>query len=155
VDATERHAVWIKSAEIARELWKRLVNNVGQPDARKIMHHVMGDKKPGRRKTDENEALLYFIYSYIRRTGLTDAKIARLISESNPRHVQYESGLIGVVNDEITETYMSLDDDPIVDRWPITKGYSAIRKQAERIRRWTIEEGLLPTEYAPRPYHRD
>jgi hypothetical protein len=153
--ATERDTVWGKSAEFAREFWKRLVNNVGEPDARDIMHHVMGEKKPGRRRTDKDYAMIAFIYGYIRRhRDLTDGRIAKQIFESKPFYVQYESGAFAIVNNEITEAYMTFPDDPIVERSPFKKSLTAIQKQVERTRRWTIAEAILPKEYAPRNYVR-
>jgi hypothetical protein len=142
--------------ELAGELWKRLVARVGKPQAREIMRHVMGDRKPGPRRTDEDDALTVFIYGYIRRgPDQTDGRIAKHIFDSNPCYLQYESGAAAVVNNEITETYMCLSDDPIVGRKPIKKSLAAIKKQVERMRRWTIEEDILPKEYAPRTYYRD
>ena len=37
----------------------------------------------------------------------------------------------------------------------IRKGLAALKKQVGRIRREMIEEGLLPKDYAPKPYRRD
>ena len=44
--ATEQQVVR-KPEELARELWKRLVANVGKRQAKEIMHHVMGDQETG------------------------------------------------------------------------------------------------------------
>ena len=81
----------LKPEELARGLWKRLVGRVGKPQAREIMRDVMGDQKPGRRRTDKDEALFIFIYGYIRRGfGQTDRKISEHIFESKPYYLQYE-----------------------------------------------------------------
>lgn len=151
----DQHAVWNKCVWTARQLWKRLVENVGEPKAKEIMRLVMGEGKPGPRLTDEDIAMTGFIYSYIRREqNQTDRKIAKHLFESNPYYLYYESGAVAIANNEITETYMSLDGDPIVERKPIEKSLSAIQKRVERIRRWAIKENILPKDYSPRAYSR-
>ena len=151
-----QQAVSRPAHELARELWKRLVGRVGEAEAKEIMRHVMGAKRVGRPKTDENRALMCFIYSYIRRQrNQTDKTIAKHIFESKPYYIECESGAIAVVNNEVTETFMSSADDPIVQRRPLNKSLTAIQKQTERIRRWTIAEDLLPKDFAPRNYCRE
>jgi hypothetical protein len=153
----ERDAVRRKSAEYTHEFWKRLVKNVGEPEAKDIMRHVMGDKKPGPPRTDEDIALTMLIYAYLFHWGShqTDAKIAERIFESEPRYLELKSGAIIFANSDFSETYVSLPDDPIVGRRPIDLKLAAIKKRVERIRRWAIEEDELPKAYAPRPYRRD
>lgn len=153
---SERRNVWLKSREFASDFWKRLVNNLGESEAKDMMRHIIGDKKPGP-SSDEEEALFLFIHTNLLLVGLelTDGKLAEYIFESRPHYLIRESGMVGVANDVFTETYLSLPDDPVVDRRPINKSLAAIKKQVERIRRRAIEEGTLPTSYAPRPYHRD
>jgi hypothetical protein len=149
--------VRLKSYEYANNLWKLLVRNVGEPEARNIMRRVMGEKKPGRPKTDRDVAMIVFIYGYIIRSGLsqTDGRIANDIHKSSPCYLQYESGAVAVSNSDITETYMSFTDDPIVGREPINLGLAALKKRVERVRRYAIAEDLLARSYAPRPYSRD
>jgi hypothetical protein len=152
----ERGDVRGKSYEYARTFWKLLVNNVGESEAKEIMHHLMGEKKPGPRVTDQGVALTYFIYAYIRHFGLnnTDGEIASRILKSSPHYLHYESGAVAVANSEFTEAYLSSADDLIVGRKPIDMGLPAIKKRVERVRRWSIKEDLLPREYVPRAYHR-
>ena len=150
---TEPHDVRNQSYEYANGLWKLLVRNVGELEARSIMHHVMGDKKPGRPKTDKDVAMTCFIYAYILRWGLrlTDAKIASHIHKSSPYYLLFESGAVAVANSDFTEAFMGLTDDPIVGREPIHSQLAAIKKRVERVRRSSI----LPKGYAPRAYYRD
>lgn len=150
--------MWSKSYEYANALWKHLVKNVGEPQAKGIMRHVMGDKKPGRPRTEEKDALTVFIYVQILHWGLdqTDGKIASRIHKSNPYYVRFESGAVAVANNEFTEAQMGpAEDDPIVGREPIYMQLASMKKQVERLRRWLIEENLLARTYKPRPYHRD
>jgi hypothetical protein len=155
--ATERGDVRRQSYEFASAFWKRLVKNVGEPEAKDIMRHLMGDKKPGRRATDEGAALTRLIYGYLLRFGEknTDRKIACHIFESDPHYLDFESGAVAVANSDLIEEYLRLDDDPIVGRRPIAMSLAAIRKRVERLRRWSIEEDLLPRGHAPRSYRRD
>ena len=60
----------LQPEELARELWKKLVNRVGKLQAKEIMRYVMGGKKPGPRNTDQGNILTCFIYTYIRHWGL-------------------------------------------------------------------------------------
>ena len=69
-DAHKPIDVRSKSYKYASDLWKLLVRNVGEPDARSIMRHVMGEKKPGRPTTDRDVALSVFFYTYIRHWAL-------------------------------------------------------------------------------------
>jgi hypothetical protein len=106
--SSERAEKWSKSEWYARRLWKSLVTNVGEPEAKEIMRHIMGDKKPGPLRTDEDTALTMFIYIYLLHWGAdqTDAKIAKRIFESKPRYLQLNSGAIVVANNnEFSETY--------------------------------------------------
>ena len=146
-----------ESHKYASALWKLLVRNVGEPDARSILRHVMGEKKPGRPTTDRDVALSMFFYAYIRHWGLkeTVGKIATRIYQSSPYYLKYKSGAVAVANSEFTEEYMSLVDDPIVDRERIDMKIPAIKKRLDRMRRFALEENILPSEYAPRPYYRD
>ena len=154
---SERRNVWLKSHEFASDFWKRLVNNLGESEAKEMMRHMTGDKKPGPPRTDEEVALVVFIYANILHFGLDerDGKLAKHIFESQPYYLIHELGCVSVANNEFTETFLSFSDDPVVDRRPIDKSLAAIKKQVGRIRRRAIEEGTLPTSYAPRPYHRD
>jgi hypothetical protein len=96
------------------------------------------------------------IYFYVRAWGLeeSDEKIAKRIVESRPYYVRCASGQRGVVNDWMTEEHL-LGDETIVERTPIKKGLLAMKKHVERVRRWLIEEKILPEEYAPKQYYRD
>jgi hypothetical protein len=154
--SNERHVAQQKSLEYARAFWKQLVKNVGESEAKEIMRHLMGDKTPGRPKTDQDNALTLFIYAYIRHWGLnqSDGKIAIHIHESSPYYLQYKSGAVAVANSDYTEEDLSWPEDPIIGRTPIGMSLIAIKKRVERLRRWSIEEGLLPRTYAPRPYYR-
>jgi len=153
----DRSAARRKSYEHASLFWKLLVKNLGELEAKQIMHHLMGDKRPGRPKTDETLALTGLLYAYILRFGLrnTDGQIASHIFDSSPCYLQFESGAVAVTNSDFTEAYLSSPDDPVVERKPFKMSRSAIKKSVERLRRWAIEEGLLAKSYAPRPYRRD
>lgn len=155
---SNRDFVWSESYVLAGALWKRLVKNVGESEAKGIMRHLMGDKKPGRPGTDEKDALKVFIYVHLLHWGLgqTDGKIASRIHKSNPYFVQFESGAVAVANSEFTEAHMCpAEDDPIVGRKPIDMGLAAIKKRVERVRRTAIDDDLLSKDYKPRSYHRD
>ena len=155
---SERDSERRGAAAASHVFWGRLIKKVGEPEAKEIMRHVMGGKKPGPPRTDENMALTMFIYTCLLHWGAdqTDAKIAKRIFKSKPRYLQLNSGAIVVANNnKFSETYLSLPDDPIVERRPIDLKYGAIKKRVERIRRWTIKDDMLPEAYAPRPYHRD
>ena len=80
------------AAAAAQVFWERLIKKVGEPEAKKIMRHEMGDKKPGPPLTDEGVALRMLIYTYLLHwgSGQTDAKIAKRIFESEPRYLHYE-----------------------------------------------------------------
>jgi hypothetical protein len=146
-----------ESYEYASAFWKQLVKNVGKPEAREIMHHLMGDKKPGRPKTDQTIAMTMFIYAYLLRVGLNnkDGEIANHIFESSPTYLQFQSGAVAVANSDFTEAYLSMPDDPVVQRTPVGMSLSAIKKSVERLRRRAIDEGTLAKNYAPRQYYRD
>lgn len=154
---SERADLWNKSEGYARRFYELLVTKVGEPKAKEIMRHVMGGKKPGPPMTDDDIALKMLIYTYLLHWGedQTNAKIAKRIIESKPRYLELKSGAIIFANNDFSETYMSLPDDPIVGSRPIDLKLAAIKKQVERIRRWTIKDGMLPEAYAPRQYRRD
>lgn len=147
------------AAAAAHVFWERLVNKVGEPEAKGIMRHEMGDKKSGPPLADEDIALRLFIYGYLLHWGAdqTDAKIAKRIFESEPQYLELKSGAVIVANtyNEFNETYMSDPDDPVVGRRPIDMDFSALKKRIERHRRWAIKEEFLPKECAPRNYCRD
>jgi hypothetical protein len=153
---SQRGDVGGKSYEYASAFWKRLVENLGEPEAKRVMHHLMGDKKPGRPKTDQDVALIMIIYAYIRHFGLrkSDGEIARHVFETSPHYLELKSGAVIVANSDYTEEFLRLADDPVVGRKPVVMSLAAIKKRVERLRRWSIEEGLLPRTYAPRPYYR-
>jgi hypothetical protein len=142
----------LKALKLADTFWKQLVEAVGEPQAKQIMQFVMGEKKIGR----SGDRMIILIYCYIRAWGLeeSDEKIAKRIIESKPYYVKCASGQCGVVNDWMTEERF-LGDETIVKRTPIKKGLLAMKKHVERVRRWLIEEKILPTEYAPKQYYRD
>ena len=52
-----RSEAMTKSKDYAARLWEALVRNVGPRQAKKIMHEIMGGKKPGPRQTSEQRAL--------------------------------------------------------------------------------------------------
>jgi len=142
----------LKALKLADRCWKQLVEAVGEPQAKQIMQFVMGEKKIGR----SGDRMIILIYCYIRAWGLeeSDEKIAKRIIESKPYYVKCASGQDGVVNDWMTEERL-LGDETIVKRTPIKKGLLAMKKHVERVRRWLIEEKILPKEYAPKQYYRD
>jgi hypothetical protein len=152
MDASESNDTSLKALEIADALWKKLVKAVGGRQAKQIMHFVMDEKKGGR----PGDPMLVLIYCYIRACGPneSDEKIAKSIIKSKPYYVKCESGECGVVNDWMTEE-RHFGDETIVKRTPINKGLPAMKKHVGRVRRWLIEEEILPKEYAPRPYYRD
>ena len=116
----------------------------------------MSDKKPGRPKTDQDVALIMIMYAYIFHFGLgkSDGEIARHLFETSPHYLKLKSGAVIVANSDYTEEFSRLADDPVVGRKPVVMSLAAIKKKVERLRRWSIEEGLLPRKYAPRPYYR-
>lgn len=141
-----------------REMWKRSVKAVGKHQAKEIMREIMGDKEPGPRKTDEDNALDDFIRAYISHCGPKqgDEKIAKRLRKSKPYYVQWDSGAIVVASDEFeTEINSALVEYPKAKRTPINKGLPALKKQVERVRRQAIEDGLLGREFAPKIYRRD
>ena len=142
----------LKALKLADTFWKQLVEAVGEPQAKQIMQFVMGEKKIGR----SGDRMIILIYCYIRARGLeeSDEKIAKRIIESKPYYVKCASGQCGVANDWMTEERF-LGDETIVKRTPIKKGLLAMKKHVERVRRWLIEEKILPKEYAPKQYYRD
>jgi len=148
-----------EAAAYAQKFWTLLVGKVGESQAKEIMHHLMGDKKPGPARADEDLALIYliyFIYGHILHFGrnLTDGKIAKLILASNPYYAHFDSGLIFLMSNVFSESIYDLTDDPIVGREPFNMQFSALKKQVERLRRWAIDELLLSKKYAPRQYYR-
>jgi hypothetical protein len=155
-ETRERGDVSSKSYEYASALWKRLVENLGELEAKRLMHHLMGDKKPGRPKTDQDVALKMIIYAYIFHFGLrrSDGEIARHVFETSPQYLELKSGAVIVANSDYTEEFLRLADDPVVRRKPVVMSLAALKKTVERLRRWSIEEDLLPRTYAPRPYYR-
>jgi IS30 family transposase len=140
-----------------REMWKRSVKKVGKYQAKEIMRQIMGEKKPGPSKADEDNALDHFICSYISHCGQkqSDEKIAKRLLKSKPYYVQWESGLILVASDEFqTEMDSILAKDPAAKRTPINIRLPALEKRVERCRRRALDDGVLPKEYAPKPYNR-
>jgi hypothetical protein len=154
----ERQQVVRKSKLLASELWKRLVKNVGEHQAKETMRQIMGDNEPGPPRTHEDNALIDHICAYIHYCGpnLSDEKIAKRIFESKPYYVQFGSGEIVVASKEFqVEADATLAEYPNAVCRPIGKGLVALKRQVGRVRRWAIEEGLLAKEYTPRPYRRD
>ena len=151
---TQRDKVRREAEEYAQKFWKLLLEKVGDSEAKEIMRHLMGDKKAGPRRTEEDVALSMFIFGYLLHFGLdhTDAKIAEHIFESKPCYLQLESGAIVVSNNADFSATYSFTDDPIVGRRPINMTFPAIKKQVERHRRSAIKEERLPKTYAQRPY---
>jgi hypothetical protein len=138
----ERHEVVHKSKLLARELWKRLVKNVGERQAKMTMLEIMGDKQSGPR----NEFLINFIRDFIRYCGpdQSDEKIAKHILKSKP---EIDVDVFIASKEKVVEIQTK--------KMRIDKGLAALKKQVGRIRREMIEEGSLPKDYAPRPYCRD
>jgi len=126
------------------------------------MREIMGDKKLGPGRTDEDEALIKFIRLQIqsRDSNQSDEKIAKSISESEPYYLRekftYDGSpeliTVDVVSKETMEMTLAKNPDALVH--PVGKGLAALEKQVGRIRREMIEEGSLPKEYAPRRYSR-
>jgi hypothetical protein len=145
----------IKSEEFAREFWKRLVNNIGEPEAKKMMRRIMGIGKPGPSTTDYDIFITCFIYGHLLHFGqfLNDRQIADFISRTSPCYVLLASGAIVVESDVFP--HKEYPDDPIVKRQPIERTHTALKKKVERIRREMIGEGYLTEAYSPRPWHRD
>jgi hypothetical protein len=154
----ERRRLINKNAGFMREMWQRSVKAVGKYQAKEIMRQIMGEKKPGPSKADEDNALDHFICSYISHCGpkQSDEKIAKRLLKSKPYYVQWESGLILVASDEFqTEMDSILAKDPAAKRTPINIRLPALEKRVERCRRRAIDDGVLPKEYAPKQYCRD
>lgn len=149
--ASEPDDVGLKVLESACEFWENLVKDVGERQAKHIMQIVMDNKKVGRHG---DLPMFVLIFCYIRIWGLheLDEKIAKRIFENKPHYVHFESGNLWVVDDWMTEERI-LWDKTIVERTPINKGIPTIKKQVERVRRWLIEEKILPKEYAPKTYY--
>jgi hypothetical protein len=149
--ASEVHDPELEALKEADAFWKQLVETVGKPRAKQIMQFVMDEKKTGR----SGDLMLPLISNYIRVWGLeeSDEKIAKRIIESKPYYAKCAKGHRVVVNDWLTEELLS--DETIVARTPIDKGLPAMKKHVERVRRWLIEEKILPKEYAPKQYYRD
>ncbi len=150
----ERRRVRNKAFDFAQQFWKRLVKAVDEPHAKEIMHLVMGENT-GRPRTKEENAFKEHIYLYLNICGpkLSDKKLAKRIHASNPYYAEYQSGMIVVMNNEITDAAMASEDDPIIDRRWITKSLGAIEKDVRRFRDWAINENRLPKEYASRTYY--
>ena len=144
--------------EQATRLWKALVTADGRSKAKDMMRRIMGDKKPGPPGTNESLALKRncgrLPFFTMVENG-SDREIAKHIFESDPYYVQRESGCVSIVNNDYTDDFMDLPDDPVTKRWPVNKTLKAIEKIVERQRRWEIKEYLLPKDCAPRPYRRD
>jgi hypothetical protein len=152
MSASEADGGELKALKEAAAFWNQLVETVGKPRAKQIMQYVMGEKKTGR----SGDRMIFLIYIYIHAWGLeeSDEKIAQRIIKSKPHYVKCASGQCGVVNDWITEEN-HFGDETIVTRTPIKKGLPTMKKHVERLRRWLIEERVLPKEYAPKQYYRD
>ena len=85
-----------KVAQHARELWKLLVEKLGEAKAKKLMRRVMGNEKPGRPSTPLDDALkLILAGSIIKYAHESDEKIAKRILASKPCYVRYKSGRFG------------------------------------------------------------
>jgi hypothetical protein len=143
----------------AEKLWTLLVEKVGARKAKLIMRRVMGDGKLGRPKKPEERLLNSVIERFIRtNAGESDEKIAKRILERKLAYVSYRSGAVGIENDLKCDDVVTDDDgvpDIVVKVNPINKRLDGLNKRVQRIRREMIEDGSLPKEYAPRPYHRD
>ena len=141
----ERHELVSKNKVLATRLWKALVKNLGERQAKETMREIMGDKVPGPRRSDEDKVLIEFIRDYIRGCGpnLSDEKIAKRILEST-LELDVDTSVASKKGVEIQTRQMRID-----------KGLAALEKHVGRIRREMIEECSLPKEYAPRPYRRD
>jgi len=126
----EQAVVGNKTKLLAGELWKRLVKNVGERQAKLIMREIMGGRQPGPR----NEHLINFIRDFIRYCGAnhSDEKIAKRILESK-RRLDANVFVVGESGVEIQTKIIRID-----------KGLAALEKQVGRIRREMIEEGSLP-----------
>lgn len=147
--STAQFAFEYAVAQFARKLWKLLVNKVGEPKAKETMRRVMGDKQPGRPSTPQEDMLSIVVPVYILKNAHeSDEKIARRILESG-YCVLYKRGMFAVVNGDATDHL----DDPTLERKPIEKSLTAMKKQVERIRREMIEDRLLPKEYSPKTYY--
>ncbi len=165
----------------AAKLWKLLVDKMGVRLAKDTMYEIMGDKKPGPRRTDERKVLIDFIRRQIQScdSNQSDEQIAKRILDSEP-HYLHEKCTIDDLRDwfkiDNLPDWFKIDDIPdwstidVVTKksmdltlaknpkarvWPVGKGLAALEKQVGRIRREMIEEGSLPKAYAPKPYHRD
>jgi hypothetical protein len=134
------------------EMWKLSVKKVGKHQAKEIMRQIMGDKKPGPSKADEDDALDDYICAYISHCGpkQSDEKIAKRLLKSKPYYVQWKAGLILVGSDEFQG-----EEHPAAKRTPINIGLSALEKRVERVRRRAIDDGVLAKDYSPRRYYRD
>ena len=155
--SSEREGRRAKATQLAAALWKRLVHAVGEGEARGSMRLVMGSRRPGPRPTDDANALKRHIYMHIRTSppGQSDDVIANRILGRNPSYVQCQSGDVIIVDNVIGEPDLTDSDDPIVAKRSMTKSQNALKKEISRLRKWAIEEDLLPREYAPRRYYRD
>ena len=149
--AAAQFAFEYKTGVYARQFWKLLVEKLGEPKAKSMMRDVMGDKKPGRPSTPQEYMLSIIIPGHILKNAHEfDEKIARRILEAKQDYVRFKSGGLGVVNgDEFARP-----NDPIVERKPIVKSSTALKKQVERYRQQMIGDSSLPTVYRPKTYHR-
>ena len=155
---SERNRLVRESTVFMSEMWKRSVKNVGKHQAKQIMREIMGDKKPGPSKADEDNALDDYIRAYISHCGSkqSDEKIAKRLLESKLYYVHWKSGSILVASDEFqTEMDSVLAEHPAAKRTPINTGLAALEKRVGRIRRQAIEDGLLGREFAPKIYRSD
>jgi len=145
-----------KAFDFAQQFWIRLVKAVDEPHAKEIMHLVMGENT-GRPRTNEENAFKQHIYFYLMVCGpnLSDKKIAERIRASNPYYAEYQSGMIVVMNNKITDAAMASEDDPIVDRRPIKKSLAAVEKEVHRFRHAALKENQLPEAYSPKRYHHE
>ncbi len=161
-----RQEIIIKAKDHATKLWKLLVEKLGVRLAKDMMNEIMGDKKPGPRRTDEDEALIKFIRLHIQTcdSNQSDEQIAKSIFKRKPHYLR-EKFSIDDLRDELTmdivevvskkSVEMTVAKNPKAMAQPVGKGLAALEKQVGRIRREVLEEGSLPKAYAPRPYRRD
>jgi hypothetical protein len=150
--ASKSHDATREALKSAAELWKRLVKDVGERQAKDIMHSVMGNKKTGRRGGLLMDTLI--LNSISMWPGESDEKIAKRIVESSPCRVRYESGAVSIWADWMSDAReTTIARETIIKRTPIKMSLSAIKKQVGRIRRWAIAVGLLGEVYAHKRYY--
>jgi hypothetical protein len=144
-----------RNQELASRLWHQLVINLGPSEAKKMMLNIMGGRKVGRPRSEEDLALERLIDFYVFSFGLelTDSEIARWIHKNEPYFLKYGSGLVLGCTKELNEACP--DDNPIVGRGPLVRSYKTLKKRVERVRQSLLDYHMLPPEYAPRKYYLD